>query len=79
MVKQVAGSTQASIGTDAIRINLLTAVRRRTVILSAMKHLGPANEILRLAQDDNSEGSFLRLAHIVASIGIACEQSIGIV
>jgi len=43
-------------------------------MLSATKHLGPANEILRFAQDDNSGGSFLRLMHIVASIGIACEQ-----
>ncbi len=52
MVKQGINMTQASIGMDVIRINLRTAARRRTIMLSATKHLGPANEILRFAQDD---------------------------
>ena len=35
-----------------IRINLSTAVRRGIVMLSATKHLGPANEVLSEAKDD---------------------------
>jgi hypothetical protein len=35
-----------------MRINLSAAVRESPVMLSAAKHLGPANEILRFAQDD---------------------------
>ncbi len=36
------------------------------VMLSATKHLGLANEILRFAQDDTSGGSLLRLMHLEA-------------
>jgi hypothetical protein len=44
-----------------IGINLGTAIRRRIVMLSATKHLGAVNEILRFAQDDTSRDSFIRL------------------
>ena len=42
------------------------AARERIVMLSATKHLGLANEILRFAQDDTSGGSLLRLMHVEA-------------
>ncbi len=46
---------QSNEGGHPIDINLSTKVRRSTVMLSATKHLGPANEILSEAKDD-SEG-----------------------
>ncbi len=52
---------------EVIRINLSTAVRRGTVMLSATKHLGPANEILSEAKDDTV--AFRRTRQEVAFFG----------
>jgi len=52
---------EGAINRRLIRVNLSTAVKESPVILSATKHLGPANEILRFAQDDKWRGSMLRL------------------
>ena len=46
------GNPQRADTPAVISINLRTAVRRRTVMLSAAKHLGPASEMLRCAQHD---------------------------
>ena len=37
---------------QASNLNVSSSARESTLMLSATKHLGPANEILRFAQDD---------------------------